>query len=209
GGIYFELQTPGVGFPIIASAVCAILYFAPLYLEGLAENWEILLFIGGLILIALELLVIPGFGVAGIAGIGLVMTGFVLSMLANDGFDFTFVPSKNITISVTVVLIGLLGSVLPVILFGRQLINSPFFRRIVLSEELPKYHTNSAAAPTHSTKDLVGKNGITVSVLNPGGKIEIDSEIHQAIAQIGFIERGKKVIVIADEGMNLLVKEIS
>ncbi|MEP2024640.1 MAG: nodulation protein NfeD, partial [Reichenbachiella sp.] len=41
GGIYFELQTPGVGFPILAALIAIILYFTPYYLNGLAENWEI------------------------------------------------------------------------------------------------------------------------------------------------------------------------
>ncbi|MEQ9009117.1 MAG: nodulation protein NfeD, partial [Ekhidna sp.] len=59
GGIYFELQTPGVGFPILASLVAIILYFVPNYLNGLAENWEIILFIVGIILIGLEVFVIP------------------------------------------------------------------------------------------------------------------------------------------------------
>ena len=45
GGIYFEMQTPGLGFPSAAAIIAAILYFAPLYMDGLAENWEILLFI--------------------------------------------------------------------------------------------------------------------------------------------------------------------
>jgi membrane-bound serine protease (ClpP class) len=49
GGIYFELQTPGIGFPIAASAIAAIIYFAPLYIEGLAEHWEIVIFIVGVI----------------------------------------------------------------------------------------------------------------------------------------------------------------
>ncbi|MGI9544618.1 MAG: NfeD family protein, partial [Cyclobacteriaceae bacterium] len=72
GGIYFELQTPGVGFPILAALIAAILYFTPYYLNGLAENWEIILFFVGLVLIALEVFVIPGFGIAGISGIVLV-----------------------------------------------------------------------------------------------------------------------------------------
>jgi membrane-bound serine protease (ClpP class) len=69
GGIYFELQTPGIGFPIGAAIVAAILYFAPLYLEGLAENWEILVFVIGIILLLVEIFAIPGFGVFGISGI--------------------------------------------------------------------------------------------------------------------------------------------
>ncbi len=56
GGIYFELQSPGIGFPIAASVIAALLYFAPLYLEGLANNWEILLFILGITLLIIEIL---------------------------------------------------------------------------------------------------------------------------------------------------------
>ena len=73
------MQSPGLGFPIVAALAAATLYFAPLYLEGLAENWEILLFISGLILIAIELFVIPGFGVAGIAGIALTVAALSLA----------------------------------------------------------------------------------------------------------------------------------
>ena len=80
GGIYFEMQTPGLGFPSAAAIIAAILYFAPLYMDGLAENWEILLFILGVILIMLEIFVIPGFGIAGISGIILVVGGLTMSL---------------------------------------------------------------------------------------------------------------------------------
>ena len=62
GGLYFELQTPGIGFPIIASITALILYLVPYYLNGVAENWEIIMFFVGVILIMLEVFVIPGFG---------------------------------------------------------------------------------------------------------------------------------------------------
>lgn len=55
GGIYFELQTPGIGFPLGVAITAAVLYFAPLYIDGLAANWEIIVFVIGLVLIALEL----------------------------------------------------------------------------------------------------------------------------------------------------------
>ncbi len=67
GGIYFELQSPGIGFPLAAAGIAAVLYFAPLYLEGLAENWEIVLFVAGVILLMIEVFAIPGFGVAGVS----------------------------------------------------------------------------------------------------------------------------------------------
>ena len=76
GGIYFELQTPGVGFPIMAAIIAGILYLTPYYLNGLAENWEILMFLVGIILIGIEIFVIPGFGFFGILISSIVCSGF-------------------------------------------------------------------------------------------------------------------------------------
>src|SRR5690606_7276184 len=80
GGIYFEMQTPGVGFALVVAAIAALLFFAPLYIEGLAEHWEMALFVLGIILIALEIFVIPGFGVPGILGIIFLVCGLAFSM---------------------------------------------------------------------------------------------------------------------------------
>ncbi|MBK8875733.1 MAG: hypothetical protein IPN13_18215 [Bacteroidetes bacterium] len=99
GGIYFELQTPGIGFPLLAAFIAAILYFAPLYLEGLAANWEILMAVIGLALLAVEIFVLPGFGIAGISGLILLVTAFTISMVGNDGFDFEMVDKMTFTFS--------------------------------------------------------------------------------------------------------------
>ena len=96
GGIYFELQTPGIGFPLAVAVLAALLYFAPLYIEGLAANWEILMFVIGLILLAVEIFVIPGFGIAGISGIVLVIAGLTLSLLENVNFDFEPVETGGV-----------------------------------------------------------------------------------------------------------------
>ena len=68
-GIYFELQSPGIGFPTIAAITAAFLYFTPLYLDGFVQNWEIIVFLLGILLIVLEVFVFPGFGISGILGI--------------------------------------------------------------------------------------------------------------------------------------------
>lgn len=95
GGIYFELQTPGIGFPLAIALSAAALYFIPYYLNGLAENWEILAFVIGIILLAVEFFILPGFGVFGVAGIVLTLGGLVLGMLPNQAFDFELVPPLN------------------------------------------------------------------------------------------------------------------
>ncbi|MBM3420387.1 MAG: nodulation protein NfeD, partial [Bacteroidetes bacterium] len=93
GGIYFELQTPGVGFPLIAAITAAVLYFAPMYLEGLASNWHIIVFIAGIILVAVEIFAIPGFGVTGVLGIIGILTGLTFGMV--DKIVFNWGPSEN------------------------------------------------------------------------------------------------------------------
>lgn len=87
-GIYFELQTPGIGFPLILAILAAVLYFVPYYIEGLAANWEILIFIIGIILVLVELFAIPGFGITGISGIILILAGLILTLVDNKGFHF-------------------------------------------------------------------------------------------------------------------------
>ena len=90
GGIYFELQTPGVGFPLVAAITACLLYFAPLYLEGMANYVEMILFVVGIILLLLEIFVIPGFGVTGVLGIVCVVASLVLAGI--DDFTFDFLP---------------------------------------------------------------------------------------------------------------------
>jgi len=99
GGLYFELQTPGIGFPIMASLTALILYLVPYYLNGVAENWEIVLFFVGIVLIAIEVFIIPGFGVFGVFGLFTSIGSLILIMLNNDFFDFTFVLSKDLVSS--------------------------------------------------------------------------------------------------------------
>ncbi|MDX1627781.1 MAG: nodulation protein NfeD, partial [Fulvivirga sp.] len=138
GGIWFELQTPGVGFPILAAGIALVLYFVPYYLNGLAENWEIIAFFLGVILIALEILVIPGFGVAGLAGIFLTVSSLILVMLNNDAFDFSFVPFEKAFIAVSTTIVGLIGSAVVLFIGGVRLTNTKFFSRIALTETMNK-----------------------------------------------------------------------
>ena len=64
----------------------AILFFAPHYLEGLAEHYELIIFIIGIVLIIIEIFAIPGFGIVGISGIVLVVLGLTLGMIDNNIF---------------------------------------------------------------------------------------------------------------------------
>lgn len=205
GGLYFELQTPGVGFPIAASALALILYLTPYYLTGLAEHWEIAVFVVGIILIAIELFVIPGFGVAGISGIALVIGSLVLMMLNNDFFDFTFVASDDITKSVIATLSGILGALVVIVAGGARLSNSRFLKRVALMDV---QDATQGYSSTFRESSMIGKEGIVHSVLRPSGKIEINGEIYDAYTRGEYLESGTKVTVIDENNMSLKVKAI-
>ncbi|MCC8152833.1 MAG: nodulation protein NfeD [Tannerellaceae bacterium] len=201
GGIYFELQTPGVGFPSMAAILAGILYFAPLYIEGLAQNWEILIFIVGVILIALEIFVIPGFGVAGISGIILMITGLILSLVDNVNFDFEGVSGGDITQATLTVVVGLVMSFVVLIWLSSRIGQHGLFRRVALHTDLEE----SISVPAYL--DVVGKEGVAATVLRPSGSVLIDGELFDAVSESGFIERGAPVKVVRYENAQVYVYE--
>ncbi|NNF02227.1 MAG: nodulation protein NfeD [Bacteroidia bacterium] len=205
GGIYFELQTPGVGFPIAASAIAAILYFSPLYLEGLAEHWEILLFIVGIGFLILEIFIIPGFGVAGLTGIVLIMSGLTLSMLNNIVFDFTWVPGAEIGRALLIVLGSLSAAVIGIFILGGNLMNSAAFKKAMLSTE--ESTKDGYVIDVRSNQSVVGKKGIATTDLRPSGKIEIENEIYDAQSDGEYIDRGTEVLVESAHGAYLKVNK--
>ncbi len=203
GGIYFELQTPGVGFPLIASITAAALYFIPYYLNGLAANWEIALFFIGLTLLALEFFVIPGFGVAGISGIILTLGSLILVMLDNNFFDFSFVRTKDIFTAVTTIMAGFTATLFLMFFGGLQLTRSRAFRKITLfdTQERSKGYVTKFRDET-----MIGKTGTAYSVLRPAGKVMINGIIYDAYTRGEYIKKDEKVIVISEEGTTLKVR---
>jgi len=205
GGIYFELQTPGVGFPLIAALVALVLYLVPYYLNGLAEYWEIIALFVGVLLIIAEIFVIPGFGVAGIAGISLTVISLILIMLNNDFFNFEFVPLGDIIVASFATLGGLAGGILLLFFGGARFTQTKAFQRIALSdtqEVKDGYSVNTFNA------NLIGQKGKAYTILRPSGKVLIDEQIYDAFTRGDFVERGETIEVIGAEGVTLKVKRI-
>ena len=204
GGLYFELQTPGIGFPLMASIIALILYLTPYYLNGLAENWEIFLFLIGMIFIVIEIFVIPGFGVAGIFGLALTIGSLILLMLNNDVFDFTFVVSKDVLNASGSILIAVLGFGLLLFFGGIKFTESQTFKKIMLedTQDLDKGYISKK----YSDK-LIGKNGKAMTILRPSGKITISDKIYDATTSGEYIEKNSKIIVLNNEGSTLKVKK--
>jgi membrane-bound serine protease (ClpP class) len=208
GGIYFELQSPGIGFPLAVAIIAAILYFAPLYLEGLAQNWELIIFIIGLILLAVEIFAIPGFGVAGISGIILMVLGLTLAMVDNIVFDFSFsIAMASIVKSFLIVTVSIfLGLILSLWLGGKLFTSRKTFSSLALYSDMKS--EEGFIGVESKPKELIGKTGIADSILRPSGKVIIDDEIYDAKSEYSYINKGEKVKVVRYETGQIYVVKV-
>lgn len=207
GGIYFEMQSPGIGFPFIVAITAAILYFSPLYLEGLAANWEILMFIVGLILIALEIFVVPGFGVTGISGITLAFTGLVLSLIKNVDFTFEHVNMNDLLIAVATVFTGSISGIGLAIYLSQKLFTAKTGQFSHLSLHRVMNLEEGYVGVDPELIQLKGKTGIAVTTLRPSGKISIEGKNYDAMAEAGMIDKGASIVVVKVEAAQLYVEE--
>ncbi|UIR57162.1 nodulation protein NfeD [Sphingobacterium sp. SRCM116780] len=206
GGIYAEMQAPGLGFAIAVAIIAALLFFAPLYIQGLAANWEIAIFVVGLILIILEVFVIPGFGIVGILGIIFVICGLTFSLVANDFLDFKLAYPGMLFNSFLLVMGAMILSVILMVIFGKSLLKTPVFRRLVLQDE---QKSEEGYTSSILKSNLLNKEGVARTVLRPSGKIEIEGVWYDAVALDGFIEEGEEVYVDKHENYNLFVRRKS
>lgn len=205
GGIYFELQTPGVGFPLAASIIAALLYFTPLYLEGLAENWEVILFLLGIVLLAVEIFVLPGFGVAGIAGAAFIMASLILSLVGNVGFDFEFTMPSEIMVAFLTVMLSSVAGFFGSIYLAKKLLTTSALSSLVLSSVQNKEDGFIGVSAQEST--LIGQAGVAATILRPAGKVVIDNETYDATALSGYIDKGEKIVVVKFETAQLFVRK--
>ncbi len=192
GGLYFELQSPGLGFPIIAAIVAAVLYFTPYYLNGLAQNWEILSFVIGIILLGLEIFVIPGFGVVGIAGIIIIFMSLILSMLNNDYFNFDYVNSTDLNYAMGVVASAFVFTVALLFYAADKMLNSKRFQKIAQTGQ--KIENLSQTQGDFSA--FMQQIAVAKTVLRPSGKIELNGETYDAFSTGEYILEKENVQII-------------
>ncbi len=206
GGIYFELQTPGMGFPSVAAITAAALYFLPLYLTGIASSWLILVFLAGVLLILIEIFVIPGFGVTGIAGGCLALGAVFIGLLENFSFDTGDIDLSVIWHSIATIAAGIALSVVAILYLTSRY--APKFVRRSSELHLSQKVEDGYIGVDMSVAKHVGDTGVTVTDLHPGGKIRIGDEEFDAVSVRGFVEEGRPVKVLRYENAQLYVTEI-
>lgn len=200
-GILVEMRTPGFALPGVIGLLSLGLFFWGQWLVQLAGWEESLLVAGGVLLVALEVFVIPGFGVAGLAGITAVVAGLGLALIGAG--------------ATTIVLVGALGRVALSVLLAlaggllllRVLPNLPFGRRFVLDTEMRA--GSGYVSPPPADRLALGRTGTALSALRPSGVAEIDAVRVDVVSDGRFIEAGAAIEVIQVDGNRIVVRSRS
>ncbi len=199
-GLIAEIKSPGWGLPGTASIIALALFFGSSYILQLASVIEILMFVVGLGLLLLEIFVIPGFGVAGISGIILILASIFLSLVGAD----PFLDMNAVSIAIIQLTVALLAALIFIFILVRYLPQSDLFKKFILSEEEKAIEGYTSRT---NFSELLGVEGIALTTLRPAGTAEFNGKRIDVVTDSEYIEHGKPIIVTAVEGMRVVVRE--
>jgi membrane-bound serine protease (ClpP class) len=191
--------------PGIVGIAALALYFLGGYVAGLAGAGWAVLFVLGLILVALEWFVFPGTLVAGLTGAALMLIAIVMGMVdvypgapTLPTFPQLQLPLRDISLAVLVSL-GL------VLVLARFLPQTTLFRNLVSQTASGVI---SVAALEQQQQARLGQTGVTVSQLYPGGKARFGDQLLDVLTRGELVEKGRTVRIIAHSGLDAVVEEV-
>ncbi len=202
GGLWLEFKTPGFGIFGITGACSLLLLFFGHHIAGLAGWEDIILLFVGIALLALEVFVIPGFGIAGISGIALILASLISMMVEHVpgkwrpiefSADLFVPPLLNITLA-------LLGSFILALIAGKFLPQTRLFHSLTLGSVSP--HTDGKA-------ELIGLEGIARSDLRPGGTALFGGQKIDVVTLGDYIPSQTPVRIVEVHGNRIVVEDCS
>ena len=199
-GILFELQSPGWGIPGFVGLTCLILSLSASYIAQLATMSDLLFVFAGIGMVLLEILVIPGFGIIGIGGFGLMMYGLYLLLLPDIP-----VGDEIVGQAMDGFFIGLVGAIIGLVLLIRLLIKTKFWKQLTSPGLQEKADGFSNSFGWESFK---GKQGIADTSLHPSGWIQLEDERIFVVSEGDFIEKGERVTVLSVDGNRVVVRKL-
>lgn len=209
-GAYVEFNTPGVGVPgLVALIALAVFVVAP-FLTGLANTWEIVLIVLGFLLIGLEIFVIPGFGVAGVSGLFLVIAGLLATFMPEEpGRVFPLywphleAGLDGLKRGVITLAVSMGGALVSGIFIGRNIHRIPFLRTIVPENPMP---SQVAVDDPYHGLARVGDVGVVEAPLRPAGKARFGSMMVDVVTEGDLVDTGARVEVIERRGNRVVVR---
>ncbi len=199
-GILFELQSPGWGIPGFVGLACLILSLSVSYIAELATMSDMLFVFAGLGLILLEMLVIPGFGIVGLGGIGFMLYGLYLLLLPDVP-----VGEEIMEQAMDGFIIGLIGAAIGLFLLIRLMMKTKFWDQLT-SPDIQK--KEDGYSNTQGWETLDGLTGVADTDLHPSGWVKIGEQRVFVVSEGGFIDQGKEITVLSVDGNRVLVREL-
>lgn len=201
-GLFVEIKTPGWGVAGTAGILALLLFFGSSYILDLASALDIILFVIGIILLALEIFVIPGFGVTGIAGIGLI---FISLFMALVGGGLPYVDGDMISRAVIQLGASLVVSIIIIALIIKYLPKSTLFNRLILADD---EKADAGFVSSKSLMEFIGKEGLALTTLRPAGMANFSGEKIDVVADGDYVQQGSRVKVLRVEGSKVVVREL-
>ncbi len=211
-GAYVEFHTPGVGVPGLVALIALAVFVGAPFLTGLANVWELVLIIVGVVLLMLELFVIPGFGVAGVGGIILIFLGLFGTFVPAEPGPWRVVPQlpatwEAIKSGISAMMISLVIALSVMWYLAKKLPQIPIANQMILSGEIARGQTLDAGAPTIETVAVeVGDRGVTLSGLRPAGKARIRGQQTDVVSEGELVDAGVDVEVVEVLGNHVVVR---
>lgn len=208
--VYIEAHMPS-GLFAIPSIICFTLFFWSRFLGGTAGTLELVLFLLGLGLLAVEIFLIPGFGVFGVSGILLTIASLVMASQTFSGISTTRAFDETVS-SITSILGALMTVIVAAILLNRFLPSIPFFNRLILAPPgSPGYEgprLNPALLASHGGGGPVqsGESGVTLSSLRPSGRVQFGDRYVNVVSEGGWVDAGVQVEVVEVAGNRVVVR---
>ncbi|MFQ5890447.1 MAG: nodulation protein NfeD [Gemmatimonadota bacterium] len=198
-GLLIEIKTPTFGVAGAVGLFCLAAFFGARFLVNLAGWEEMILLAVGVVLVAAEILIIPGFGFAGALGSLAILSSAVLSMVGRFATVSDVVHAVGWVSLAILVLAAMAFALLRHLPHSRGL-SGVFLKRATSRE------TGYLSAPDRS--DLEGKIGTALTDLRPSGTALIGEERVDVVTEGPWIESGARVIVLRAEGYRHLVREV-
>lgn len=202
GGLYMEMHTPGLGFAGAVATIAAVLYFLPVIMGGHPASWILIAFVAGVILLALEIFVIPGFGIAGVSGILAIIASLMGVMMSPSVVAGAEVMS--LLQAFGILSIGVLLAIAAAWYLTSK--HGPKCLRRVASLSREQRIDDGYIGVDMTAAAMVGRTGKAVTDLRPAGKVDIDGTIYDATSTRDFIPAGSTVKVVRYEAAQIYVE---
>lgn len=202
-GLFYAIKTGHFGIATLVGISSIALFFSAQYVAELASLMEIALFLLGVALLIAEIFIIPGIGVAGVAGLICIISALFLALIGS----LDLVTTDTLAAPLYALAGGLVGFCLLAWVMVRFLPNSSAFRRFALYGESVGSDAYALAEMTRS-RELLGKLGVVLTTLRPAGTASFDDEVLDVLSDGSYIPAGEHVEIVKVEGRKVVVRRI-